>query len=208
MTEHHKIDDKKIDKYIQICQRAINDCIYDTSQHLKSFIEDEKIGSNYVDILRDRLLNSYDSPVTKKKKYYLETLKNFRKYGKIMGYCFYYDGTYICVRGKILVQWLMEQMKLEETPPLLKVIKQLKYHGLLKIVGGENTSNLYVDGKKPYKHYFIITDRLVEIKREYYKPCYDANLFSQCLDLKKNSVRKRMISYRIKGTESVRNQDR
>lgn len=148
MTEHHKIDDKKIDKYIQICQRAINDCIYDTSQHLKSFIEDEKIGSNYVDILRDRLLNSYDSPVTKKKKYYLETLKNFRKYGKIMGYCFYYDGTYICVRGKILVQWLMEQMKLEETPPLLKVIKQLKYHGLLKIVGGENTSNLYVDGKK------------------------------------------------------------
>lgn len=125
-----------------------------------------------------------------------------------MGYCFYYDGTYICARGKILVQWLMEQMKLEETPPLLKVIKQLKYHGLLKIVGGENTSNLYVDGKPTYKHYFIITDRLVEIKREYNKPCYDANLFSQYLDLKKNSVRKRMISYRIKGTESVRNQDR
>ena len=185
MTEHHKIDDKKIDKYIQNCQRAINDCIYDTSEHLKSFIENEKIGSNYVDILRDRLLNSYDSPVTNKKKDYSETLKNFRKYGVIINdYCFYYDGTYVCVRGKVLVQWLWKEMKLEEVPPLPKVIKQLKYHGILKIVGGENTSNLYINGKKPYKHYFIITDRLVEIWRECHKPYIDANLCSPYFDLK------------------------
>ena len=185
MTEHHKIDDKKIDKYIQNCQRAINDCIYDTSEHLKSFIENEKIGCDYVDTLCNRLLCRFDSPVTNKKKDYSETLKNFRKYGVIINdYCFYYDGTYVCVRGKVLVQWLWKEMKLEEVPPLPKVIKQLKYHGLLKIVGGENTSNLYINGKKPYKHYFIITDRLVEIWRECHKPYIDANLCSPYFDLK------------------------
>ena len=84
MTEHHKIDDKKIDKYIQNCQRAINDCIYDTSEHLKSFIENEKIGCDYVDTLCNRLLCRFDSPVTNKKKDYSETLKNFRKYGVII----------------------------------------------------------------------------------------------------------------------------
>ena len=185
MTEHHKIDDKKIDKYIQNCQRAINDCIYDTSEHLKSFIENERIGCDYVDTLRDRLLYCFYSPVTNKKKVYSETLKNFRKYGVIINdYCFYYDGTYVCVRGKVLVQWLWKEMKLEEVPPLPKVIKQLKYHGILKIVGGENTSNLYINGKKPYKHYFIITDRLVEIWRECHKPYIDANLCSPYFDLK------------------------
>ena len=185
MTEHHKIDDKKIDKYIQNCQRAINDCIYDTSEHLKSFIENEKIGCDYVDTLCNRLLCRFDSPVTNKKKDYSETLKNFRKYGVIINdYCFYYDGTYVCVRGKVLVQWLWKEMKLEEVPPLPKVIKQLKYHGLLKIVGGENTSNLYINGKNPYKHYFIITDRLVEIWREHYKPYIDANLCSPYFNLK------------------------
>ena len=185
MTEHHKIDDKKIDKYIQNCQRAINDCIYDTSEHLKSFIENEKIGCDYVDTLCNRLLCRFDSPVTNKKKDYSETLKNFRKYGVIINdYCFYYDGTYVCVRGKVLVQWLWKEMKLEEVPPLPKVIKQLKYHGILKIVGGENTSNLYINGKKPYKHYFIITDRLVEIWRECHKPYIDANLCSPYFDLK------------------------
>ena len=185
MTEHHKIDDKKIDKYIQNCQRAINDCIYDTSEHLKSFIENERIGCDYVDTLRDRLLYCFYSPVTNKKKVYSETLKNFRKYGVIINdYCFYYDGTYVCVRGKVLVQWLWKEMKLEEVPPLPKVIKQLKYHGILKIVGGENTSNLYINGKKPYKHYFIITDRLVEIWRECHKPYIDANLCSPYFNLK------------------------
>ncbi len=185
MTEHHKIDDKKIDKYIQNCQRAINDCIYDTSEHLKSFIENEKIGCDYVNTLCNRLLCRFDNPVTNKKKDYSETLKNFRKYGVIINdYCFYYDGTYVCVRGKVLVQWLWKEMELEEVPPLPKVIKQLKYHGLLKIVGGENTSNLYINGKKPYKHYFIITDRLVEIWRECHKPYIDANLCSPYFDLK------------------------
>ena len=56
-------------------------------------------------------------------------------------------------------------MKLEEAPPLGAVIKQLKYHGLLKIVGGENTSTLYVNAKTKKKHYFINADRLVEIDR-------------------------------------------
>ena len=183
MTEHLKIDNMKIDKYINCCQMAINDCIYDTSEHLKSFINDEKIGCNYVNLLFERLLDGYSSPVTNRAEYYFKTLKNFRKYGIIKKYCFYYDGTYICVRGKVLVQWLKEQMKLEETPPLGDVIKQLKYHGLLKIVGGENTSYLYIGKKQKYKHYFINVDRLVEIKRENLRPYHEANLFNEYLDL-------------------------
>ena len=138
----------------------------------------------YVNLLFERLLDGYSSPVTNRAEYYFKTLKNFRKYGIIKKYCFYYDGTYICVRGKVLVQWLKEQMKLEETPPLGDVIKQLKYHGLLKIVGGENTSYLYIGEKQKYKHYFINVDRLVEIKRENLRPYHEANLFNEYFDLK------------------------
>ena len=69
------------------------------------------------------------------------------------------------VKGKILVEWLREQMELEDTPPLGAVIKQLKYHGLIRIVGGENTSTLYVDARPKKRHYFINADRLVEIDR-------------------------------------------
>ena len=94
----------------------------------------------------------------------MELKEEIEEFG-IYGYYFYYDGTYICVRGKVLVQWLRQEMNLEEAPPLGDVIKQLKYHGLLKIVGGENTSTLYVDARPKKRHYFINADRLVEIDR-------------------------------------------
>ena len=175
MTEHLKLDDKKIDKYINICQMSINECVYDTSEHLK---KDEEIDCNYVKVLCERLLSSFYSPVTSSETLYFKKLKIFHKLGIVKNYCFYYDGTYICVRGKVLVQWLKEQMELEEAPPLKAVAKQLEYHGLLKKVGGENTSYLYVDGNPKYKHYFINVDRLVEIEREYMKSNYETTQIS------------------------------
>ena len=162
MTEHLKIDDKKLYKYINICQMSINDCIYNTSNRVEKVKE---CGREYVNVLCRQLLSSFYSPVTRNKEYYFKTVKCFNKYGIIKKYCFYYDGTYICVKGKILVEWLREQMKLEDTPPLGAVIKQLKYHGLIRIVGGENTSTLYVDARPKKRHYFINADRLVEIDR-------------------------------------------
>ena len=162
MTEHLKIDDKKLYKYINICQMSINDCIYNTSNRVEKVKE---CGREYVNVLCRQLLSSFYSPVTRNKEYYFKTVKCFNKYGIIKKYCFYYDGTYICVKGKILVEWLREQMELEDTPPLGAVIKQLKYHGLIRIVGGENTSTLYVDARPKKRHYFINADRLVEIDR-------------------------------------------
>ena len=141
---------------------SINDCIYNTSNRVEKVKE---CGREYVNVLCRQLLSSFYSPVTRNKEYYFKTVKCFNKYGIIKKYCFYYDGTYICVKGKILVEWLREQMELEDTPPLGAVIKQLKYHGLIRIVGGENTSTLYVDARPKKRHYFINADRLVEIDR-------------------------------------------
>ena len=178
MTEHHKIDDKKIAQYINCCQRCIDDCIYDTSEYLKKLKTDEKIGCNYVNILSGMLLDREYSPVTNKVDKYSKTLKFYNSTGIIGKGCFYYDGEYICVRGNVLLQWLRQEMKLEEEPKLTVVTKQLEHHGLLKRVGGENTSYLYVEGIKKYKHYFINTDRLVEIKRENQREMYEATKIS------------------------------
>ena len=63
-----------------------------------------------------------------------------------------------------MTNWLYTRLELEVVPSKHKVSAQLRYYGLLKVIGGEYTSTISED--KSRKYYQLYLQRLKECQAE------------------------------------------
>lgn len=161
LKEVHSLSDEQHNEISAMCQNSIDKCIADTLGHCPS--ESTKIGKEFVDAICEEL--SYDEMVTSNLKEYRNELKRVKQTSCLPEKIFYFNGEYICVEPDLLIRWLKRQLGLETIPTKQKVSAQLKYYGLLKVVGGEYTS--YISEDKKHKYYQLHLQRLREIEAEY-----------------------------------------
>lgn len=160
LKEHLSLSDEHIRSISVICQNSIEKCINDTLGHCPT--KDTKIGRDYVDAILSGI--NQEDIVSTDFNVFRKSAKIFKKKHCIQRYVFYFNGTYLCVEADILINWLKNQLDLENSPTKQRVSSQLKYHGLLKIVGGELTS--YISEDKKRKYYQLPLYRLKEYQAE------------------------------------------
>lgn len=162
LKEKLKLDTKMIDRFSTKLEASIDNCINDTL----GYIDISKCESGYdfiIPLINEVLYQQLDDIVTKDWKEYHKAMKTAAKMGTLPEFIFFYDGQCLCVKGDTLVAWLKQVNKLEVKPTKQAVSKQLHYHGLLKVVGGEYVSHINIPEKPKGDYYQIYLSRLKEL---------------------------------------------
>ena len=162
LKEKLKLDTKMIDRFSTKLEASIDNCINDTL----GYIDISKCESGYdfiIPLINEVLYQQLDDIVTKDWKEYHKAMKTAAKRGTLPEFIFFYDGQCLCVKGDTLVAWLKQVNKLEVKPTKQAVSKQLHYHGLLKVVGGEYVSHINIPEKPKGDYYQIYLSRLKEL---------------------------------------------
>lgn len=177
LKEKLKLDTKMIDRFSTKLEASIDNCINDTL----GYIDTSKCESGYdfiIPLINEVLYRPYYEIVTEKWNKYHKAMKTAAKSGTLPKFIFFYDGQCLCVKGDTLVAWLKQVNKLEVKPTKQAVSKQLHYHGLLKVVGGEYVSHINIPEKPKGDYYQIYLSRLEELdqnrqRKEYGKVITD-----------------------------------
>ena len=160
LKEQHDLTDEHIKDLSNICKTSIENCINDTIDHCLT--DDNKIGREFINEI---LLGIYQEDIVSADfAEYSKEAKKARKNKYLQRYVFYFDGSYLCVEADILTNWLKTRLELEVVPSKQKVSAQLRYYGLLKVIGGEYTSTISED--KSRKYYQLYLQRLKECQAE------------------------------------------
>lgn len=160
LKEQHDLMDEHIDDLSEICKTSIENCINDTIDHCLN--DDNKAGRDFIDEI---LLGiDHGNIVSSDFAEYSKEAKKARKNKYLQRYVFYFDGAYLCVEADVLTNWLKTRLDLEIVPSKQKVSAQLRYYGLLKVIGGEYTSTISED--KSRKYYQLYLQRLKECQAE------------------------------------------
>lgn len=160
LKEQHDLSDEHIKDLSNICKTSIENCINDTIDHCLT--DDNKIGREFIDEI---LLGIFQEDIVSADfAEYSKEAKKARKNKYLQRYVFYFDGSYLCVEADVLTNWLKTRLELEVVPSKQKVSAQLRYYGLLKVIGGEYTSTISED--KSRKYYQLYLQRLKEYQAE------------------------------------------
>lgn len=160
LKEQHDLTDEHIKDLSNICKTSIENCINDTIDHCLT--DDNKIGREFINEI---LLGIYQEDIVSADfAEYSKEAKKARKNKYLQRYVFYFDGSYLCVEADVLTNWLKTRLELEVVPSKQKVSAQLRYYGLLKVIGGEYTSTISED--KSRKYYQLYLQRLKECQAE------------------------------------------
>lgn len=119
-----------------------------------------------------RIYHQLEPIVTNDWHEYKKDMKNAKNTGAAPKYVFFYDGECLCIQGDRLVSWLKDVKGLEVKPTKQSVSKQLHYHGLLKVVGGEFISHINIPEKPKGDYYHIYLSRLKEIDQNLQRKKY------------------------------------
>ena len=124
--------------------------------------DDNKIGREFIDEI---LLGIFQEDIVSADfAEYSKEAKKQEKTNICNDTSFYFDGSYLCVEADVLTNWLKTRLELEVVPSKQKVSAQLRYYGLLKVIGGEYTSTISED--KSRKYYQLYLQRLKECQAE------------------------------------------
>ena len=161
LKEVHSLSAEQINEISAICKNSIDKCIADTLGHCPS--GSTKIGKDFVDTILSGL--DYYIPIVSNdfKKYHRE-INQAKKSAYLPDKIFYFNGAYLCIEPDILVSWLKTQTGLKTITTKKRISAQLKYYGLLKVVGGEYTS--YIAEDKKHKYYQLPLQRLKELEAD------------------------------------------